>query len=194
VQEVERSNPEIAPSLHTWRAATNLPKQASALPETQITFQQFSVGSPRPSAGFSNSDFAYAGIGASQDLPHPGKRRLRSEVAAREAYEEAGLVGSITSKHPIGIYHYEKQFAEGGLLCEVQVFLFRVDQQLDDWPEKGQRQTRWLDPTEAAALVNEGGLAEVVRVASYQLRSLPRKADARLPRALLPTGIHPKQR
>ena len=32
------------------------------------------------------------------------------EVAAREAYEEAGLVGSITSKHPIGIYHYEKQF------------------------------------------------------------------------------------
>jgi 8-oxo-dGTP pyrophosphatase MutT (NUDIX family) len=116
------------------------------------------------------------------------------EVAAREAYEEAGLVGSITSKHPIGIYHYEKQFAEGGLLCEVQVFLFRVDQQLDDWPEKGQRQTRWLDPAEAAALVNEGGLAEVVRVASYQLRSLPRKADARLPRALLPTGIHPKQR
>lgn len=83
--EVERSNPEIAPSLHTWRAATNLPKQASALPETQITFQQFSVGSPRPSAGFSNSDFAYVGIGASQDLPHPGKRRLRSEVAAREA-------------------------------------------------------------------------------------------------------------
>src|ERR1700758_3677314 len=64
------------------------------------------------------------------------------EVAAREAYEEAGLVGSITSKRPVGIYHYEKQFTEGGLLCEVRVFLFRVDQQLDDWPEKGQRETR----------------------------------------------------
>jgi cobalt-zinc-cadmium efflux system outer membrane protein len=85
VQEVERSNPEIAASLHAWKAARAVPKQASSLPDTQITVQQFSVGSPRPFAGFSNSDFAYVGIGVSQDLPYPGKRRLRSEVAEREA-------------------------------------------------------------------------------------------------------------
>jgi outer membrane protein, heavy metal efflux system len=85
VQEVDRSNPEIAASLHAWQAASNVPKQASALPDTEITVQQFSVGSPRPFAGYSNSDFAYVGIGASQDLPYPGKRRLRSEVAEREA-------------------------------------------------------------------------------------------------------------
>jgi outer membrane protein TolC len=85
VKEVERSNPEIAASLYAWKAAANVPKQASALPDTQITVQQFSVGSPRPFAGFSNSDFAYVGIGASQDLPYPGKRRLRSEVAEHEA-------------------------------------------------------------------------------------------------------------
>jgi len=85
VQEVERSNPEIAASQHAWQAATNIPKQVSALPDTEITVQQFSVGSPRPFAGYSNSDFAYVGIGASQDLPYPGKRRLRSEVAEREA-------------------------------------------------------------------------------------------------------------
>jgi 8-oxo-dGTP pyrophosphatase MutT (NUDIX family) len=30
------------------------------------------------------------------------------EVAVREAYEEAGLVGRIASKRPIGISHYEK--------------------------------------------------------------------------------------
>ena len=84
VQEVDRSNPEIAASLHAWQAATNVPKQASALPETEVTVQQFSVGSPRPFAGYSNSNFAYVGIGASQDLPYPGKRRLRSEVAERE--------------------------------------------------------------------------------------------------------------
>ncbi len=85
VKEVERSNPEIAASLHAWKAAANVPKQASALPDTQITVQQFSVGSPRPFAGYSNSDFAYVGIGASQDLPYPGKRRLRAEVAEHEA-------------------------------------------------------------------------------------------------------------
>jgi outer membrane protein, heavy metal efflux system len=85
VEEVDRSNHEIAASLHAWQAATNVPKQVSALPDTEITVQQFSVGSPRPFAGYSNSDFAYVGIGASQDLPYPGKRRLRSEVAEREA-------------------------------------------------------------------------------------------------------------
>jgi len=85
VQEVERSNPEIAASLHAWKAATNVPKQASALPETQISLQQFSVGSPRPFAGYSNSNFAYIGIGASQDLPFPGKRSLRGKVAEFEA-------------------------------------------------------------------------------------------------------------
>jgi hypothetical protein len=84
--------------------------------------------------------------------------------------------------------------AEGGLLCAVRVFLVRVDQQSDDWPEKGQRETRWLDPAEAAALVNEGGLAEIIRFASHQPQRLTRKADARLPRALLPSGIHQVQR
>ena len=38
VQEVDRSNPEIAASRHAWQAATNVPKQASALPDTEITF------------------------------------------------------------------------------------------------------------------------------------------------------------
>jgi 8-oxo-dGTP pyrophosphatase MutT (NUDIX family) len=115
------------------------------------------------------------------------------EVAAREAYEEAGLVGTITGKHPVGIYHYEKQFAAGGLLCEVRVFLFRVDQQLDDWPEKGQRETRWEGPAEAAALVDEGGLAEIVRHASHQLHWLTRNTGEQRPRALLPSGGHAVQ-
>ncbi len=47
--------------------------------------QQFSVGSPKPFAGFSNSDFAYIGLGASQELPYPGKLRLKGDVANREA-------------------------------------------------------------------------------------------------------------
>src|SRR5882672_6542785 len=69
VQEAERKNPQIAASFHAWQASRNVPKQASALPETQLSVQQFSVGSPRPFAGYSNSDFAYIGFGASQDIP-----------------------------------------------------------------------------------------------------------------------------
>src|SRR5260370_29461443 len=84
-QEAEQKNPQIAASFHGWQAARNVTKQASALPETQLSVQQFSVGSPRPFAGYSNSDFAYIGFGASQDIPYPGKRQLRGRVAEHEA-------------------------------------------------------------------------------------------------------------
>jgi outer membrane protein TolC len=84
-REAEQKNPQIAASFHAWQAARNVPKQASALPETQLSVQQFSVGSPRPFAGYSNSDFAYIGSGASQDIPYPGKRQLRGRVAEHES-------------------------------------------------------------------------------------------------------------
>jgi len=85
VREAEQDNPEIAAADHGWQAATHVPKQASAFPETEISVQQFAVGSPRPFAGFSNSNFAYIGFGASQDLPWPGKRALRGKVASLQA-------------------------------------------------------------------------------------------------------------
>jgi cobalt-zinc-cadmium efflux system outer membrane protein len=43
------------------------------------------LGSPRPFAGYTNSDFAYVGLGVSQDLPYPGKLRLRGEIAKKDA-------------------------------------------------------------------------------------------------------------
>jgi hypothetical protein len=48
-------------------------------------------------------------------------------------------------------------------LCEVKVYLFWVEQQLTDWPEKDQRQTQWFDLQEADNLVREGSLAEIMR-------------------------------
>ncbi len=85
VQEAERKNPQIAASFHAWQASRNVANQVSALPETQLSVQQFSVGSPRPFAGYSNSNFAYIGFGASQEIPYPGKRQLRALVADHEA-------------------------------------------------------------------------------------------------------------
>ena len=67
------------------------------------------------------------------------------------------------SKRPIGIFHYEKRLGTNGLLCEVQVFSFWVNKQLDDWPEKNQRERRWFEVAEAASFVDEGGLAEIIR-------------------------------
>lgn len=85
VREAEQKNPEIAAAERGYEAATHIAPQAAALPDTQFTVQQFAVGSPRPFAGYTNSDFAYIGFGASQEIPFPGKRSLRGQVANREA-------------------------------------------------------------------------------------------------------------
>jgi 8-oxo-dGTP pyrophosphatase MutT (NUDIX family) len=93
----------------------------------------------------------------------PMKKRKPAEVASQEAYEEAGLIGHIVGKRPVGKFHYAKLLPKKGeVLCQVRVFLFRVEQQLDDWPEKGQRETKWFNADEAVNLVDEGGLAEII--------------------------------
>jgi outer membrane protein, heavy metal efflux system len=83
--EAEKNNPQIAAARHGSEAAKQVPTQVSILPDPQFTLQHFSVGSPRPFAGYTNSDFAYIGLGVSQDIPYPGKLRLKGEIAKREA-------------------------------------------------------------------------------------------------------------
>jgi outer membrane protein TolC len=85
LDEAARSNPDIQATRLGWQAATQVPSQVSTLPDPQVTFQHFSVGSPRPFAGYSNSDFAYVGLGISQDLPYPGKLKLKGEAAQQDA-------------------------------------------------------------------------------------------------------------
>ena len=85
IEEAKRKDPAILAAEQTAKAATFVAPQMSALPDPQFTLQQFSVGSPRPFAGYSNSDFAYIGVGASQQLPYPGKLKLRGAVADRDA-------------------------------------------------------------------------------------------------------------
>jgi outer membrane protein TolC len=85
LDEASRNNPDILAARHGWQAATQVPSQVSTPPDPQVTVQQFSVGSPRPFAGFSNSGFAYIGLGISQDLPYPGKLKLKGEAAQQDA-------------------------------------------------------------------------------------------------------------
>jgi outer membrane protein TolC len=83
--EAEKNNPQIEVARQSWQAAKQVPTQVSTLPDPQFTLQHLSVGSPRPFAGYTNSEFAYLGLGVSQDIPYPGKLRLKGEIAKREA-------------------------------------------------------------------------------------------------------------
>jgi cobalt-zinc-cadmium efflux system outer membrane protein len=83
--EAEANNPQISAANHAVRAARQMAPQVTTLPDPKFTYQQLSVGSPKPFAGYTNSDFAYIGVGASQELPYPGKLRARGAVAERDA-------------------------------------------------------------------------------------------------------------
>jgi cobalt-zinc-cadmium efflux system outer membrane protein len=83
--EAERNNPQIQAARHGWQSAQQVPTQVSTLPDPQFVLQHVSAGSPRPFAGYTNSDFSYVGLGISQDLPYPGKLRLRGEIAKKDA-------------------------------------------------------------------------------------------------------------
>ena len=85
LHEAEQNNPRIQAALHGWHAAQQVPTQVSTLPDPVFQLQQLNVGSPRPFAGYTTSDFAYIGLGFSQDLPWPGKLHLRGEIAKRDA-------------------------------------------------------------------------------------------------------------
>ena len=95
--EAEGNNPQIAAARDAWNAAKQVPRQVSTLPDPTFTYQNMSVGSPRPFAGYTNNNFAYIGIGASQEFPYPGKLRLRGEAAEREADVEGTMVHATTA-------------------------------------------------------------------------------------------------
>jgi hypothetical protein len=48
-------------------------------------------------------------------------------------------------------------------MVDVSVFLLMVSRQLDTWPEQTERHTAWFEAEQAAQLVAEPELAEIIR-------------------------------
>ncbi len=85
IKEGLEHSPRIAAARLHWQAQAKVPIQAATLPDPQLLLQPFSVGDPWPGAGLTSSDFAYTGFGASQAIPYPGKLRLASAAAEKDA-------------------------------------------------------------------------------------------------------------
>jgi 8-oxo-dGTP pyrophosphatase MutT (NUDIX family) len=96
------------------------------------------------------------------------------EAAAREAGEEAGLKGAISSQEA-GRYYYSKSLAHGDTVrCEVLVYPLEVDDVADKWKEKGQRKRKWVSPAKAAEMVAETDLGKMI----LAFAGKPRRAAA----------------
>lgn len=85
------------------------------------------------------------------------------ESAAREALEEAGLVGRIR-KEAIGSFRYPKRLKSGLVAdCIVDVFPLEVQKHKGRWLEQGQREIRWFSVDDAATAITERKLQDIVR-------------------------------
>ena len=85
VKEAEQNNPQILSARRGWQAAAEVPSQVATLPDPEVSVQQMSAGTPLPFDGFNSVQMTYLGFGVSQNIPYPGKLRLRGEIARRKA-------------------------------------------------------------------------------------------------------------
>ena len=93
----------------------------------------------------------------------PKKGKSPHRLAAREAFEEAGVTGAI-GRRSVGSFSYEKRLKNGGLIeCEVRVFPLQVKRQSKQWPEMQERRIKWLSASKAAEKVKEPMLGKIIR-------------------------------
>ena len=84
------------------------------------------------------------------------------ESAAEEAFEEAGIVGRVDHRC-IGVYGYGKLRDKGSAYCTVRVYPMKVTAQYADWPERRERERKWMTFDAASAGVRERGLKRILR-------------------------------
>jgi 8-oxo-dGTP pyrophosphatase MutT (NUDIX family) len=84
------------------------------------------------------------------------------KTAAREALEEAGILGKV-AKTSLGGYSYTKRLENNSVqMCRVQVFAFEVEQERNSWLEKHERTRKWFALADAAEAVKESELRETI--------------------------------
>lgn len=78
-------------------------------------------------------------------------------IAAEEAYEEAGVRGTVGAK-PVGRYLADKSGPASGTRLSIEMYPLEVTEQFDDWPERRERRRRWVKLAEARRLLSEPAL------------------------------------
>lgn len=86
-----------------------------------------------------------------------------SNAALREAWEEAGVKHAKVTDTPIGSFEYDKFRSNGDVTpVQAQVYAAEVHKLEDAYPEDHQRIRRWFTPDEAAHVVSEPQLKEML--------------------------------
>jgi len=88
VREALQNNREILAAQKRYEAARQRPGMAGSLPDPTVSLGYTSNGSPLPGGGLGTNPTSNAGVTISQEVPFPGKRKLRGEIAEKDAEAE----------------------------------------------------------------------------------------------------------
>jgi outer membrane protein TolC len=186
VEEALRSNPDLRAASEVVRAARQRPAQVSSLSDPVVSVNYTNEGWS-PSLG--TMPDASLAIMASQDLPYPGKRRLRADIASREADQ----VEQQLARARLGVSAAVRRSYYGLLLARALLAL--TNEQGELWRHmEGIARARYgvgqgnqqdvlrtqVELTRVGQLVVEQETAIAVRVAEIN-RLLDRPADTPLP-------------
>jgi outer membrane protein, heavy metal efflux system len=102
VDEALLHNREVLAAQKKYEAARQKPSQENSLPDPMVGVGYTANGAPYPGAGLGRDVTSNVGVTVSQEMPFPGKRPLRAEIAAKEAsaeYEQyLGVRLSVTAR------------------------------------------------------------------------------------------------
>lgn len=94
----------------------------------------------------------------------PMEGKTPAEAALVEAWEEGGVARGKASRKPVGSYVAIKRTPQGDdLPCLHRVYAIKVRDLADDYPEAHRRDRAWVSPEEAARMVDEDGLRDILR-------------------------------
>jgi len=106
--------------------------------------------------------------------PMPGKSL--AEAAAQEAFEEAGVRGTIDPE-PLGSFRHTKtNLAIGDLDVTILVHPMWVEHELPKWPELGQRKRKWFKAEDAAQRVDSEELRVLIMRSVERALAVPASA------------------
>jgi 8-oxo-dGTP pyrophosphatase MutT (NUDIX family) len=89
--------------------------------------------------------------------------KTAGEAALTEAWEEAGVSRAKVARKPVGSFMAAKRTLAGDdLPCLTKVYAVKVQETQDDFPEKDRRDRRWVSPVDAANMVTEDGLRDIL--------------------------------
>jgi 8-oxo-dGTP pyrophosphatase MutT (NUDIX family) len=87
------------------------------------------------------------------------------ESAKKEAYEEAGVLGSNETLE-VGSFKLDKPIGH----CMIKVFTMEVYEVLEDYPEKNDRKRKWFTPEEAVEAISIPEIGEMIKELNYKLK------------------------